>query len=86
MSLLPVRRTFLDEGRDALPHHLDALGVAVRTQAVAIGKEAFYKQALMPLDEAYAYTGQVMAENMLLKDTAEGIAAFIEKRPPDWQQ
>ncbi|MCE8546016.1 enoyl-CoA hydratase [Ruegeria pomeroyi] len=57
------------------------LGAAVR-----IGKEAFYRQQLLPLDQAYAYTGEVMVENMLYRDTAEGIAAFIEKRDPDWRQ
>ncbi|MGA1233398.1 MAG: enoyl-CoA hydratase, partial [Lutimaribacter sp.] len=35
---------------------------------------------------AYDYAGQVMVENMLYRDTAEGMEAFIEKRPPDWQQ
>ena len=30
-----------------------------------IGKEAFYRQAEMPLDEAYRYTTNVMVENML---------------------
>src|SRR6056297_1075866 len=50
--------------------------------AVKIGKSAFYEQAQMPLDEAYAYTGDVMVENMLYRDTEEGIAAFLEKRPP----
>ncbi|MDX1785858.1 MAG: enoyl-CoA hydratase, partial [Roseovarius sp.] len=40
----------------------------------------------MPLEQAYAYTGDVMVENMLWRDTEEGISAFIEKRPPDWQQ
>lgn len=54
--------------------------------AVKIGKEAFYKQMQMPLDQAYGYTGDVMVENMLYRDTEEGIAAFIEKRDPDWQQ
>ena len=54
--------------------------------AVKIGKEAFYNQIQMPLDQAYAYTGDVMVENMLYRDTAEGIAAFLEKRTPDWQQ
>lgn len=54
--------------------------------AVRIGKRAFYEQLQMPLDEAYAYTGQVMVENMSLDDTAEGIAAFLEKRDPDWRQ
>ncbi|MBV0912209.1 enoyl-CoA hydratase [Anianabacter salinae] len=54
--------------------------------AVRIGKRAFYEQAQMPLDAAYAYTGEVMVENMLNRDTEEGIAAFIEKRAPEWQQ
>ncbi|MEB8386166.1 enoyl-CoA hydratase [Rhodobacteraceae bacterium KMM 6894] len=57
------------------------LGAAVR-----IGKRAFYDQLEMPLEAAYAHTGTVMAENMLRSDTAEGINAFIEKRPPDWDQ
>ncbi|WP_422028728.1 enoyl-CoA hydratase [Roseovarius sp.] len=54
--------------------------------AVKIGKQAFYQQLEMGLDDAYAYTRDVMVENMLDRDTEEGIAAFIEKRPPEWTQ
>lgn len=54
--------------------------------AVKIGKQAFYHQIPMPVDQAYAYTGEVMVENMLNRDTEEGIAAFIEKRDPSWTQ
>ena len=54
--------------------------------AVRIGKRAFYDQIQMPLDQAYAYTAEVMVENMLDRNTAEGISAFIEKRDPDWTQ
>jgi enoyl-CoA hydratase/carnithine racemase len=54
--------------------------------AVRIGKRAFYAQLELGLEAAYAYTGQVMVENMLDRGTAEGIAAFLEKRPPDWRQ
>ena len=54
--------------------------------AVRIGKRAFYEQADMPVSQAYAFAGDVMVENMGLDDTAEGIAAFLEKRPPDWNQ
>jgi enoyl-CoA hydratase/carnithine racemase len=54
--------------------------------AVRIGKQAFYTQLEMPLDQAYAYTGDVMVQNMLWRDTAEGIQAFIDKRDPDWKQ
>lgn len=52
--------------------------------ALKIGKRAFYQQAEMTLAQAYAYAGEIMVENMLLRDTDEGITAFIEKRPPDW--
>ncbi len=59
----------------------DKLGSAVK-----IGKQAFYTQLDMSIEEAYAYTGEVMAQNMLHRDTEEGISAFIEKRPPNWHQ
>lgn len=54
--------------------------------AVKIGKRAFYEQIEMPLAQAYVHTGEVMVENMLRQDTAEGVRGFIEKRPPDWRQ
>jgi enoyl-CoA hydratase/carnithine racemase len=51
---------------------------------LAIGKKAFYRQAEMPLAEAYEYTANVMVENMLARDAEEGIGAFLEKRKPEW--
>lgn len=53
-------------------------------RAVRIGKGAFYDQAQMSTADAYAYTGDVMVENMLEPDTDEGITAFLEKRKPAW--
>ena len=50
-----------------------------------IGKEAFYRQQEMGLDDAYAYASEVMVENMMAHDAEEGISAFIEKRAPVWQ-
>jgi enoyl-CoA hydratase/carnithine racemase len=52
---------------------------------VAIGKAAFYAQIEMPLKEAYAYASKVMVENMMAADAAEGIAAFLDKRKPQWK-
>jgi enoyl-CoA hydratase/carnithine racemase len=51
---------------------------------LAIGKEAFSRQIEMSLEDAYTYAGQVMTENMMLRDAAEGIDAFLEKRKPTW--
>lgn len=52
--------------------------------AVKTGKAAFYKQHEFGLDDAYAYTAQVMTENLRTFDAGEGICAFIEKRVPVW--
>lgn len=49
------------------------------------GKKAFYRQLEMTLTDAYAYTSQVMVDNMQARDAAEGIDAFIEKRDPEWR-
>jgi enoyl-CoA hydratase/carnithine racemase len=63
-----------------------ALRIAAKSKAVTkIGKEAFYRQLDMSLADAYEYASRVMVENLLMQDAMEGIGAFIEKRPPDWQ-
>jgi enoyl-CoA hydratase/carnithine racemase len=49
-----------------------------------IGKQAFYQQLDMPLEDAYAYASDVMVKNMLTRDAEEGIDAFLEKRDPEW--
>ncbi|MEM5473262.1 enoyl-CoA hydratase [Hoeflea sp. AS60] len=51
---------------------------------VKIGKEAFYRQAEMSLEDAYEYTAGVMVENMMARDAEEGMNAFIAKRKPEW--
>lgn len=55
-----------------------------RKAAVKLGKAAFYEQAQMSTANAYAFTGDVMVQNMAQPDTIEGISAFLEKRKPDW--
>src|SRR3954471_2616388 len=49
---------------------------AKSAHVVKIGKEAFYRQLDMDLADAYAYTSQVMVENMMARDAEEGIGAF----------
>lgn len=52
--------------------------------ALALGKAAFAAQSGLPLDQAYASAGAAMVANLLDADTAEGIDAFLDKRPPHW--
>jgi enoyl-CoA hydratase/carnithine racemase len=65
---------------------LAALIASKPPATVATGKEAFYKQIEMPLAEAYDYAAGVMVENMLHAESKEGIGAFLEKRPADWDK
>lgn len=69
--------------------HDEALALAGRIAAasgetVALGKTAYYRQIDLPQTEAYAYAKGVMTRNAGMEDAAEGIAAFVEKRPPEW--
>jgi enoyl-CoA hydratase/carnithine racemase len=57
---------------------------AKSSNVVKIGKQAFYRQIELNLAEAYRYTTEVMVENMMARDAEEGIAAFLEKRAPTW--
>ena len=71
--------------------HVDTLNLAKLiaskpTSTVKIGKEAFYKQVEMSLDEAYHYTSEVMTINMMEIDAHEGISAFLDKRTPLWNE
>jgi len=73
---------------DRLDAAVDELAGAIAAKSpltVAIGKEAFYRQLELGLDDAYAYTAQVMTANMMAQDAAEGIDAFLGKRQPVWR-
>lgn len=52
---------------------------------VRLGKRAFYAQVEKPLAEAYREAACVMTDNLMARDAAEGIGAFVEKRKPVWE-
>ena len=54
------------------------------SQTVKNGKKAFYNQTEMTISDAYKYASKIMIENMMNQDSEEGIAAFLEKRIPNW--
>jgi enoyl-CoA hydratase/carnithine racemase len=73
--------------RDGLREAVDGLAREIAGKSaltVAIGKEAFYRQAELDLAAAYRYAAEVMTTNMLARDAGEGIDAFLAKRPPVW--
>ena len=52
--------------------------------AIRYGKSMFYRQQGMELGAAYDYASEVMAQNMMAADAAEGVDAFLGKRRPLW--
>lgn len=81
-----VNRAVPAEALQAETAALATLLASKLTAAVKIGKRAFYDQLGLPLGEAYEHAATVMVENMLWRDTEEGISAFLDKRPPDWHR
>ena len=53
-------------------------------EVLGLGKRAYYRQLEMGLEDAYLFTTEVIVDNALGKDFEEGLAAFLEKRPPAW--
>lgn len=49
-----------------------------------LGKRGFYEQEELGIVDAYEFAGKVMSRNFCLKDSKEGVSAFIEKRNPHW--
>jgi enoyl-CoA hydratase/carnithine racemase len=80
-----VNHVVADEELDRCVDRLCASIVAVSPAAVRIGKAAFY--TLKELDEETAYYRaiEVITANALQHDAQEGIAAFLQKRPPAWE-
>lgn len=55
------------------------------SHVLKIGKQAFYQQAEMTLEDAYDHCAAVMVDNMLARDAEEGLGAVLEKRAPVWE-
>jgi enoyl-CoA hydratase/carnithine racemase len=60
--------------------------LARSSATIRFGKQSFYSQIDCPLDAAYDIAGDIMSCNMMLEDAAEGIDAFLQKRPATWRE
>lgn len=75
-----VPRSQLDEAVGALAFKLAAKSPAV----VRLGKRALRQTRDLALAPALELLAAQLSINTLADDAAEGIAAFLEKRPPNW--
>lgn len=80
-----VNRTVAPEALDEAVAALADRILDKSAAAIAAGKRVFYRQLELGVAEAYALAGREMACNMMFDDAAEGIDAFIAKRPPQWR-
>ena len=73
---------------DALDDEIESIVariVAKPAVSIGIGKALFYRQIEAGIEAAYADAGATMAANMMNPCALEGVSAFIEKRPPNWE-
>lgn len=73
----------------ALDEALDRLVKKIASKPSSVlrrGKASFSRQADQPIADAYASARQHALANVTAPDALEGIAAFLEKRTPDWPE
>ncbi|MFT4195527.1 enoyl-CoA hydratase [Ottowia sp.] len=71
---------------DRAVEELVAAILAKPREAIASGKDVFYRQRELGIEAAYQLAGQAMACNMALDVAQEGVQAFIDKREPAWRR
>jgi len=79
-----VNRVVPDPELDAATAELLERATRGSPLSKAIGKRALYHQLGLSQDDAYSYALEVMAAASQTADAQEGMAAFVEKRPPKW--
>lgn len=80
-----VNKVVADDELDSAIGEMTANIISKSPLTLAIGKEAYYRQLDLNVEDAYAYASETMTRNMLARDAEEGIDAFIEKRDPTWE-
>ena len=80
-----VNRLVPESRLDAEISRFTDIILARSSATIRFGKQTFYSQVDRPVGAAYDIAGEVMARNMLLDDAAEGIDAFLQKRPASWR-
>jgi enoyl-CoA hydratase/carnithine racemase len=73
---------------DELDAAVDELAATLTSKSPIVmrwGRDAFYRVLDMAPNDALAYLQSMLTVTSYSEDTAEGIAAFTEKRTPEWK-
>jgi len=80
-----VNRVVAPDALDAEVQKMAELLAAKPAATLAAGKRAFYQQMDLQLGRAYELASEVISSSFAHPEGKEGMAAFIEKRKPDWK-
>lgn len=81
-----VNRVVPDQELDSAVADLAARVSRGSALSKGLGKRGFYAQVDLDQPKAYAYAIELMASSAMTPDAQEGIAAFLEKRLPEFTQ
>ncbi|TDV54013.1 enoyl-CoA hydratase-related protein [Actinophytocola oryzae] len=79
-----VNKVVPDDQLDQAVDHLLVRATRGSRASKALGKQTIYAQLDRPEADAYAVALEVMASASQMPGAREGMAAFLEKRPPEW--
>lgn len=70
----------LDTATQALASKLASKSLAI----LALGRRSFFTAEDLPLQQSVEFLSAQLSLNVLADDAAEGVTAFLQKRPPKW--
>ncbi|MDP2272253.1 MAG: enoyl-CoA hydratase-related protein [Archangium sp.] len=70
----------LDTATNALAAKLGGKSLAI----LALGRRSFFTAEDLPLQQSVEFLSAQLSLNVLAEDAAEGVTAFLEKRPAKW--
>ncbi len=75
-----------DESLEARIEELAARAAGLSSRALALARQALRRGAEGPLEEALRAVETIYLDDLMkTEDAAEGLNAFLEKRPPSWR-
>jgi enoyl-CoA hydratase len=76
-----VSRSELDSAIDEYVQTLSSKSPLI----LRLGKQSFYRAQDMAFADAIEFLNGMLTLNLQAEDVAEGVSAFLQKRPPEWK-